>query len=336
MTRVLVIRFSSMGDIILTAPVINALRQTYPDLTLDYLVHEQFQTLVSHFDPPPERVIPFPAAMKATRLPAYARELAQADYDLVLDLHDSLRSKLLRRFFPEAQRRVYRKPRLKRWLLFNLWINRFPPDFSVVNEYLRYAGLDLPAKERQPRMSLGADESMEVLRRYGLEPGYLACVPGAAWPQKSWLKERYIELFGQRLASHLGRVVLLGGPHDTICDEIARSLDGTKVTNLKGKTRLAEALALLSRSHGVVGSDTGLVHAAEALGVPVVMILGPTSRETGAHTHNPASQVHEVPLWCRPCSQNGRRSCYRQEQYCLTGTTVDQVGVSIDRIMGWA
>ncbi len=336
MTRVLVIRFSSMGDIILTAPVINALRQTYPDLTIDYLVHEQFQTLVSHFDPPPHRVIAFPLAIKSAQLPAYARKLARGEYDLVLDLHDSMRSKLLRRFFPGAQLRVYRKPRLKRWLLFNLWINRFPPDFSVVSEYLRYAGLDLPAREHQPRMSLGADETVDVLRRYGLEPGYLACVPGAAWPQKSWLKERYIELFGQRLASRPGRVVLLGGPRDTICDDIAASLGPAKVTNLKGATRLAEALALLSRSHGVVGSDSGLVHAAEALGVPVVMILGPTSRETGALTHHTASQVHEVSLWCRPCSQNGRRSCYRREQYCLTGTTVDQVGVSIDRIMGWA
>ncbi len=336
MTRVLVIRFSSMGDIILTAPVINALRQTYPDITIDYLVHEQFQTLVSHFDPPPQRVIPFPATVKAAQLPAYARKLAQGDYDLVLDLHDSIRSKLLRRFFPGAQLRVYRKPRLRRWLLFNLWINRFGPDFSVVSEYLRYAGLDLPAPERRPRMSLGADDTTEVLRRYGLEPGYLACVPGAAWPQKSWLKERYIELLDQRLASHPGRVVLLGGPRDTICDEIADSLAGARITNLKGQTGLADALSLLSRSRGVVGSDTGLVHAAEALGVPVVMILGPTSRETGAHTHDPASQVHEVSLWCRPCSQNGRRACYRRERYCLTGTTVDQVGVSIDRIMGRA
>lgn len=336
MNRVLVIRFSSMGDIILTAPVINALRQSYPDHTIDYLVHEQFQSLVSHFDPPPHRVIPFPAAVAAAQLPAYARKLAQGDYDLVIDLHDSIRSKLLRRFFPGAQLRVYRKPRLKRWLLFYLLINRYSPDFSVVSEYLQYAGLDLPARERRPRISLGADETVEVLHRYGLEPGYLACVPGAAWPQKSWLKERYIELFGQRLAGHPGPVVLLGGPHDTICDDIAESLDGAKVTNLKGTTRLAEALAILSRSHGVVGSDTGLVHAAEALGVPIVMILGPTSRETGARTHHPASQVHEVSLWCRPCSQNGQRSCYRREQHCLTGTTVDQVGVSIDRIMGWA
>ncbi len=171
------IRFSSMGDIILTAPVITALRQTYPELTIDYLVHERFQTLVRHFDPPPDRVIPFPASVKTTRLPAYARELAEAGYDLVIDLHDSLRSKLLRRFFPGAQLRIYRKPRLKRWLLFNLWINRYPPDFSVVREYLHYAGLDLPAAEHRPRLSLSNADVQKATRRYGLNPGYLVCIP---------------------------------------------------------------------------------------------------------------------------------------------------------------
>jgi len=330
-----------MGDIILSTPVIRALRQTYTDLTVDYLVHERFSPLVSHFDPPPHNVISFPPTVGATELPAFARGLDGADYDLVIDLHNSLRSKILRRYFPTAELRIYRKPRGKRWLLFYLWLNRFDPGFSVVSEYLRYAGLPVLEGERRPCLSFDTDAAREICRRFGLDQGYLVCVPGAAWPQKSWLKERYIELFNHRLAGSHEQLVFLGGPQDTICDHIAAALQPVpqgsirrRVVNLKGKTGLEEALAVLSRSQLVIGSDTGLVHAGEALGIPAVMILGPTSRETGARTHHPDSCVHEVKLWCRPCSQNGRRRCYRRKQYCLTGISVDQVAESVTSLVG--
>lgn len=333
MTRVLVIRFSSMGDIILTAPVIQALYHTYPDITIDYLVHERFSPLVHHFDPPPHEIISFPPTIGPSRLTAFARKLAREGYDLVIDLHDSLRSKILRRYFHSAELRIYRKPRLRRWLLFYLHLNRFEPDFSVVGEYLRYAGLSAPETERRPRLAVQADTATDTCKRYSLNEDYLACIPGATWPRKSWLAERYIELFSRQLGGGHTQVVLLGGPHDTICDQIAAAISGDTVVNLKGKTSLEEALAVLSRSRLVIGSDTGLVHAGEALGIPAVMILGPTSRETGALSHYNRSRVHEVALWCRPCSQNGRRRCYRREQFCLTGITVGQVAESVTSLL---
>jgi len=332
--RVLVIRLSSLGDIVLSTPVIQALRQSFTDLTINYLVHERFGPLVDHFDPPPDNVILFPPAVGAAELPAFARSLAQADYDLVIDLHNSLRSKVIRRYFPTAELRIYKKPRFKRWLLFYLWLNRFDPEFSVVSEYLCYAGFSALEGEHRPCLSFDIDAAREICRRFGLDQGYLVCVPGAAWPQKSWPKERYIELFSQRLPSSSEQLVLLGGPQDTICDYIAAALQSGKVVNLKGATGLQEALAVLSRSRLVVGSDTGLVHAGEALGIPVVMILGPTSRETGARTHHHDSRVHEVKLWCRPCSQNGRRRCYRRKQYCLMGISVHQVAESVTNLIG--
>jgi len=332
----MVIRFSSIGDIILSIPVIQAIQQTHTDLSVDYLVHERFSPLVRHFDPPPRKVISFPPAVGAAELPAFARSLATADYGLVIDLHNSLRSKVVRRYFPTAEVRVYQKPRFKRWLLFYLWLNRFDPEFSVVDEYLRYAGCLLPEGEPRPRLSYDTDTAVEICQRFGLVQGHLVCVPGAAWPQKSWLRERYIELFNQVLADPPAQLVFLGDSQDTICDDIAAGLEPGRAVNLKGMTTLEEALAVLSRSQLVIGSDTGLLHAAEALDIPVVMILGPTSRETGARTHHPDSHVHEVELWCRPCSQNGRRRCYRSRQYCLTGISVEQVAESVNTLIGRA
>ena len=169
-----------------------------------------------------------------------------------------------------------------------------------------------------------------------MEQGYVVCVPGAAWPRKSWLPERYVQLFDKYFTEYSGQLVLLGGPKDHICDTIARDVNSTGVLNLKEKTDLGQALAVLSRARLVIGSDTGLLHAAEALAIPVIMILGPTSRETGAGVHHPDSILHENHLWCRPCSQNGKRRCYRREQYCLTETSAEQVYRSLNHLMGKA
>ncbi|UCD37539.1 MAG: glycosyltransferase family 9 protein [Fidelibacterota bacterium] len=325
MTSVLVIRFSSVGDIILSAPVIKALHLSEPEINIDYLVHERFSALVRHFDPPPHSVIPFPPTTKAGQLAAYARNLAARNYDVVIDLHNSLRSKYIRRFFRSSEVRVYHKPRIKRSLLFYLWINLFSSDFSVIKEYLRYAGFSASDQTDAPRLAVADSEAETICQQFGLGNDYMISIPGAAWPQKSWLAGRYSELFSRIFTQYDGQLVLLGGNQDGICDLIAGNLTSERVVNLKGKTDLDEALAVLSRGRLIIGSDTGLVHAGEALGIPAIMMLGPTSRETGARVHHPHSQALEVALWCRPCSQNGKRRCYRKEQYCMTRIAVEDV-----------
>ena len=81
----------------------------------------------------------------------------------------------------------------------------------------------------------------------------------------------------------------------------------------------------MANSRRVIGSDTGLVHAAEALGVDVTMIMGPTSTETGAGVSLPNSNNIEIDLWCRPCSQNGSVPCYREKQYCMESIEPNEV-----------
>lgn len=335
MGRVLLVRFSSLGDIVLTEPVVAALGEKYPQHSIDYLVLERFEPLVAHFEHRPDEILAFPAVLTTRELPAYSRRLASKGYDLVIDLHDSLRSKLLRRAFKGSSLRRYQKPRLKRWLLFYLHLNRFSKDFSVAREYLRYAGLEAPASTA-PRMQCASDRIAAVQEAFDLPEQYLVCIPGAAWPQKSWLIARYIELFNSRPAGSGPQVVLLGGQDDAICNAIAAGLAAGRAVNLRGRTDLAQALAVLAGCRLAVGSDTGLMHAAEALGRPIVSILGPTSNETGARCHHPASVRHEVDLWCRPCSQNGKRRCYRREQFCLTSISAQAVGDSIDQLLGLA
>ena len=95
---------------------------------------------------------------------------------------------------------------------------------------------------------------------------------------------------------------------------------------MAGKTEFRQSLAIISQAQLVIGSDTGFVHAAEALGIPAVMLLGPTSTETGAGvTRSMSKNIQLSHIWCRPCSQNGSRPCYRSEKFCMNGIHPDSV-----------
>ena len=116
---------------------------------------------------------------------------------------------------------------------------------------------------------------------------------------------------------------MLGSEKDEINDSIAKI--NNNVINLSGKTNLRQAMSILSLSKVVFGSDTGLLHIAEALGITVNMILGPTSKETGGGVNLKSSKNIEVDIWCRPCSQNGQKYCYRSKQYCMEGISPNRV-----------
>ncbi len=175
----------------------------------------------------------------------------------------------------------------------------------------------------------------QAKEKYDLGDDYLAIIPSAAWPQKSWLVDRYREFIEHRL--DIGnKLVVLGGPGDSICDALVDGLSCENLTNLKGRTQLDDALAVVAGSRAAIGADTGLLHAAEAFNKPVLMILGPTSHETGAKTHHPDSIEIANELECRPCSQNGKKPCRRSEQYCMTMTTTKRVEENLHRLLGRA
>ena len=140
-------------------------------------------------------------------------------------------------------------------------------------------------------------------------------VPGAAWPQKQWKLNKYSNVINEIQIRTKYPVVMLGSLNDKVCKEIS-SVNGN-VIDLSGKTDIRQAMAIISLSDTVFGSDTGLIHIAEALDKRVTMILGPTSTETGGGVSLNESKNIETDLWCRPCSQNGKQECFRSSQYCM-------------------
>ena len=258
------------------------------------------------------------------------KHLKHQGYYKVFDIHNVFRSKILSFFFKRKIFFQIKKPRLKRFMLFNLKLNFFKKDFSHIKMYHSI----LEDIHSFPRTSLyvSSDEinrAKSFLKKEGVDQEFICIVPGAAWKQKQLPVDKYNELIDILNKKFAFKIVLLGSKNDTICDEIKKDIN---IVNLKDKTSLRMAMSILKISKHTFGSDTGLLHASEALNTPVSMILGPTSMETGASINHPNSKIFEKNnLWCRPCSQNGKRPCIRKEQYCLTGININDIAGAFQR-----
>lgn len=320
---------SSIGDIILATSFLDSVKKKYPNSSIDFLIKKEFSPLLQNH-PQINNVIELDKSEGLKGLISLGKHLMHQGYYKVFDIHNVFRSKILSFFFKRKIFFQIKKPRLKRFMLFNLKLNFFKKDFSHIKMYHSI----LEDIHSFPRTSLyvSSDEinrAKSFLKKEGVDQEFICIVPGAAWKQKQLPVDKYNELIDILNKKFAFKIVLLGSKNDTICDEIKKDIN---IVNLKDKTSLRMAMSILKISKHTFGSDTGLLHASEALNTPVSMILGPTSMETGASINHPNSKIFEKNnLWCRPCSQNGKRPCIRKEQYCLTGININDIAGAFQR-----
>ncbi len=310
-----------------TSPL-KSLTSAFPNARIDFLTLDRFQDLLL-FHPSIDRLICLRADAGRKEVADFARNLRTENYDVVVDLHNSLRSKLIRSKLYGIQTAVLRKPRWKRFKLFTFHLNHFEDGFSQRGLYHQPLQALLPKDHDIPLSELHVTDeeksaAKEMCTEQNITEPFFTLIPSAAWKQKSWDSKRFAEA-AKSLSEKRGmKAVILGGKGDSICAEIADA--NPDCTDLHGKLTLRESLSVLSLSQFSIGSDTGLMHAAEALGIPVTMIMGPTSVETGGGIQLAESNLLALDnLWCRPCSQNGKRPCYRKEQICMTGISTESV-----------
>lgn len=323
--NILAIKFSSIGDIVLTTSPIQSLKNAYPESNISILTLHEFAPLlegVTFIN----NIIPFDRTTGFLSLVRTGKWINSSDYDLIVDFHNTLRSKIILSFVKKIQKRILRKPRWKRFMLFRFRKNRFGKDFKQIK--LLHSPLEESFQTKPsplPKLYVSNTEVNSVktiLTNNGLMNEYITIVPGAAWDQKVWSGKQYNELIQRIKADTNYDFVILGSENDKICAEISNL--NKNVINLAGKTSIRESLAIIANSNITIGADTGFVHAAEALGKDVAMIIGPTSIETGAGVNRKTSiNIENTELWCRPCSQNGSRKCYRSEQFCMTTISSD-------------
>lgn len=322
--KILIIRFSSIGDIVLTTSFLSTIKTQFPESEVHFMILDRFSSILEN-QPHIDRVLELNSKSGYKDLSELNNFIKKSKYDKIFDLHSSIRSRIITAGLDDIVSRI-KKPRLLRFFLFQFHINLFPKDFSAI--YMYHQCLDFDSVSSFPSTVLAVSNlekkiAKNMLKEYGVNNQFIVLVPGAAWEHKQWNLEKYNEVINKIVSSSKMNIVMLGTEKDEINDSIAKI--NNNVINLSGKTNLRQAMSILSLSKVVFGSDTGLLHIAEALGITVNMILGPTSKETGGGVNLKSSKNIEVDIWCRPCSQNGQKYCYRSKQYCMEGISSDRV-----------
>ena len=323
MKKILIIRMSSIGDIVLSTSFLQSVKTKFPDSKIDFLIKAEFADIMRH-NPLIDDLIAFKKIDGFRGLIGLGKSLRSNNYDIVYDIHSVFRTRVLSFFLKKRLFKQIKKPRLRRFLLFYGYQNFFEKNFSHIKMY--HSLLNKTDSFPKTKLYL-SNEEVEETNNYLLENGinqnYITIVPGAAWSQKQWSVDNYNSLMKRLMDSFDATIIILGATNDIICDQIIKH---DRIINLKDKTSLRMAMGILKSSQHTIGSDTGLLHISEALSTPVTMILGPTSLETGARIVLPESEIiQNKSLWCRPCSQNGSRPCYRKEQYCMSEIDSEKV-----------
>ena len=322
--KILIIRFSSIGDIVLSTSFLSTIKAQFPNSEVHFLTLDRFSSILEN-QPNVDRLIVLNSKSGYKDLLGLNNIIKKSNYDKIFDLHSSIRSLTITLGLNDIVSRI-KKPRLFRFLLFQFHVNLFPKNFSAIHMYHQCLDTNLESDYPSTHLvvtSLEKKIAKKMLKEYGVNGQFIALVPGAAWERKQWSVEKYCEVINMITSSSKMNLVMFGSEKDEINDRIANL--NVEVTNMSGKTNLRQAMSLLSLSKVVFGSDTGLLHIAEALGIPVNMILGPTSQETGGGVNLKSSKNIEVDIWCRPCSQNGQKHCYRSKQYCMENISAEKV-----------
>jgi len=309
--KILVIRFSSIGDIVLTTPVVRSIKKQLPDVSIHYLTKKQFGRLLE-VNPFVDRV--FTISDKVSEV---LHELKQQQYTHIVDLHKNLRSAQVVRslHMPHSS---FDKLNLQKWLLVNMKINRMPA-LHIVERYMQAVkklGVINDGEGLNFFIAPGDEVGVQVLPE-SFQNGFAAIVIGGKHQTKIFPASKVIDLCRQ-----LNRpVVLFGGPEDAPLGREISEAAGELVYNSCGKFNLMQSASLLHKSSVVITNDTGLMHIAAAFRLPVVSVWGNTVPQLGMTPYMPGSsdqQIAEVPgLNCRPCSKIGFESCPKGHFRCM-------------------
>lgn len=324
--KILIIKPSSLGDIIHSLPVLNSLRQCFAQSEIHWVVAKNFaQLLEGHPMINKLWVInkdiwknPFRILSTIKDFFNLGRRLKAERYDLVIDLQGLLRSGIIS-FLTGSTMRIGFKEAREGSTLFYTHRVKGGKDVHAVDRYLKVLSLiDCPVREIVFPLPVS-----EVRLEVPFPAEYAVLVPGARWLTKRWPPQRFAEI-----AKRLPFKSLIVGSRDDIplAEEIINSSEG-KAISLCGKTDLRGLVEVIRRARLVVSNDSGPMHIAAAFGIPTFAIFGPTSElRTGPYGKNVF--VVRAKIECAPCF---KRRC--KKKLCMESVTVEDVWAVISNYL---
>lgn len=306
--KILVVRFSSIGDIVLTTPVVRCLKTQIDNAEVHYVTKAQYQSILQD-NPYIDKLF-----FLKESLNDLIQDLKKEKYDVVIDLHNNLRTRILK-WKLGVRSYSFNKLNVEKWLMVNFKINHLP-DKHIVDRYLETTkslgikndalGLDyfIPDKDEMP-----LEWVPESHRK-----GFVAYAIGGQHETKKLPLERMVEL-----CKKINKpIVLLGGKEDFDNGEKITQTVGLTVFNSCGKLNLNQSASVIKKASYVFSHDTGLMHIAAAFKKEVYSIWGNTIPAFGMYPYRTKyHSLENTQISCRPCSKIGFDKCPKGHFKCM-------------------
>lgn len=311
MMKILMIRLSSLGDIVLTEPIFRTLAILYPQAEISYLVKPAFKDIVSAFSTQ-VKILDWNNDLSSLL------QLSKVKYDLLIDLHNKPNTALIRLFCQARSKIVYDK---KHQLRHRIVAHTTAETISSTLD-LYFSALEKIGVHQYSLMPvITADNSAaELLQKNNLLPAeYILIFPGATSFTKRWLIDNFAELAD--LISPEFPVVIAGGRSEMPLSGYLQNKCNSTLTDFTGKTNLTQLISLIANAKAVIACDSGPAHLAAALQKPQITIFGATSPKLGFAPLNDKGIIISQNLPCSPCSLHGSDSCPLHHFNCMKAIT---------------
>lgn len=316
--KVLVIRFSSIGDMVLTSPIVRCLKEQGEHMQVHYLTKKAFAPVVAH-NPHIDKCY-----YMEDYLHALIPHLKKEKYDYIIDLHRNIRTAKVKKALGCI---AYTFPKLnvRKWMLVNFKMKTMP-DKSIVDRYFE-AVQPLGIKNDGEGLDYFYGKDEDVTNRdipMSHWAGYVACVIGGSYNTKKYPVEKWKEFC--KMCTY--PIILLGGPDDAGEGEQIKEVDSVKIYNACGKFSINESASLVKYARAVISNDTGLMHIAAAYKKPLISLWGNTTPEMGMFPYYGYNDlkgkiakksviIENNDLKCRPCSKLGYNRCPKGHFKCM-------------------
>ena len=323
--KILLVRFSSIGDIVLTSPVIRCLKAQLNEVELHFLTKDKFQSILDT-NPNLSKIYTIQKSYKEI-LP----ELKTENYDVIIDLHHNIRTLGLKLKLG-VRNYSFPKMNVKKWVLVNFKINRMPKLHIVERYFLAVKHLGVKNDKLPCDFFLNPEDQVDIKALFGFQD-YIAFAIGAQFATKRMNLKKIIEL----IDTIDKPVILLGDQNDvTIANKICAHFPTKQLEQACGKFSIRQSASILKQAKVILTHDTGLMHIASAFQKPIVSIWGNTVPSLGMYPYFPQQKdqfsIHEVEnLSCRPCSKIGFKTCPKKHFKCMEEQNVSLISEDLKK-----
>ena len=315
--KILILRFSSIGDIVLTTPVIRCIKQQVENVEVHFATKKVFKTILE-YNPYVDKLHLLESDLK----PLLA-DLKAENFDFIIDLHNNLRTRIIKLNL-SVKSYSFKKLNFEKFLLTTFKINKMP-DIHIVDRYLATAKV-LNIKNDGKGLDYFVPKKDEVdIAKFGIKTKYVGFVLGAKFATKRMPNTKILEVCKQINEP----IVFLGGKEDKEVGEFLRKeLNRKDVFNASGKFNLNQSASLVKQARIIITHDTGLMHIASAFNKKIISVWGNTVPNLGMYQYVSTENriiVETKGLSCRPCSKIGYKTCPKKHFDCMNKIEVNDI-----------